>query len=461
MSQGKVYLVGAGPGALDLITLRGYQLIQRADVILHDHLIAKELLLLAGENAEIISVGKFASRHTIPQDQISKILIEKAKSGKVVVRLKGGDPYLFGRGGEEAAGCVDAGVDFEVVPGVTSALAGPCFGGIPPTHRDYTSNVAIVTGHRKKDDLEIEIPKAGTIIFLMGVSNIERIVNTLLKDGWPKETKIAAIENATFYNQRVIKGSLDNFLQIVQQAKLQTPAVFIVGRVVELQEKLDWFTKKPNVLVLGNYPEKYKRLGNIVHRRIIDCVPIDNYSRTDSLLKKVETYDWIIFTSANGVKYLFKRLYEIGKDARALSNAKIAAIGKTTAQKVSEFGITADIVPKNESSAGLLLEFASLDMKGKKVLLPQSEIASNELPDGLLNMQAVIEKLSIYKTVDIKPEPVDFNFIDIILFTSGSTVRAFVKHFGKVPENVKTYCLGQPTLNEAKKHGIDAQIVPD
>ena len=460
MAQGKVYLVGAGPGDVELITVKGYQLICQADVIVHDHLIPAELLELAGPGAEVISVGKFASRHTLPQEKINQLLVEKAKINKVVVRVKGGDPYLFGRGGEEAEACANAGVDFEVVPGITSALAAPCYAGIPPTHRDYTSNVAIVTGHRKEEK-QIEIPKAGTVIFLMGVANIKKIIDSLTKAGFSKETKIAAIEHGTFYDQRVLIGTLENFLQKIQTTTLRTPAIFIVGRVVELHEKLDWFTKKPNVLVLGNHPERYKRLGNIVHRRIIDCVPIDDYSQADSVLKDVETFDWIVFTSVNGAKYLFERLYLIGKDTRSLSNAKIAAIGQTTANRLKQFGISADMIPQNESSAGLLEEFAKLDTKNKKVLLPQSEIASQELPDGLLGMQAVIEKVAVYKTIDIDPGPVDFDYIDRILFTSGSTVRAFVKRFGTVPENVKSYCLGPPTLSEAKKHNIDAEIIPD
>ncbi|MHC4762174.1 MAG: uroporphyrinogen-III C-methyltransferase [Planctomycetota bacterium] len=460
MLQGKVYFVGAGPGDFELITLKGYRLMCRTDVVLYDHLIPAELLNLVKPGAEVISVGKFASRHTMPQDQINKLLIEKAKSNKVVVRLKGGDPYLFGRGGEEAEACAEAGVDFEVVPGVTSALAGPCYGGIPPTHRDYTSNVAIVTGHRKGAE-QIEIPKAGTIIFLMGVSNIEKIVDSLIKEGWPRETKIAAIEHGTCYDQRVVNGTLENFLQKVKQVNLRTPAVFIVGKVVELREKLNWFTKKPNVLVLGQHRQKYNRLGNIVHRRIIDCIPIDNYTKADAVLKDIGIFDWIVFTSVNGVKYLFERLYTMGKDARALSSAKIAAIGKTTANRLKEFGITADMVPENESSTGLLEEFAKLDMKNKKVLLPQSEIASKKLPDGLLSLQAVIEKVLVYKAVDIDLGPVDFDYIDQILFTSGSTVRAFIKRFGQVPENIKSYCLGQPTLDKARKHNINAEIIPE
>lgn len=460
MLQGKIYLVGAGPGDIELITLKGYQLICQADVILHDHLIPHELLRLAKEGAEVISVGKFASRHTLPQDKINELLIEKAKTNQVVVRLKGGDPYLFGRGGEEAEACADAGIDFEVVPGITSALAAACYGGIPPTHRNCTSSVAIVTGHRK-DEKEIVIPKAGTIIFLMSVGNIETIVNSLLKADWPGQTKIAAIENGTCYNQRVITGTLDNFVETVKKEQLQTPAIFIVGQVVELKEKLDWFTKKSNVLVLGNHPEKYKRLGNIVHRRIIDCVPIDDYSKVDSLLEKIGIFDWVVFTSVNGAKYLFKRLYAIGKDARALANTKIAAIGITTAQRLREFGIAVDLVPKNESSAGLLEEFNKINLKNKKILLPRAKISSNELPDGLLDMQAAIEKVTVYKTVELDPGPVDFNYIDKVLFTSGSTVRAFLKQFGSVPAGIKVYCLGNPTLNEAKKHNIaQAELMP-
>ena len=459
MLQGKVYLVGTGPGDRELITLKGLRLIPQADVIIHDHLIPVELLSLSGPGAEVISVGKFASRHTMPQERINSLLVEKAKEGKTVVRLKGGDPYRFGRGGEEALVCAEGGIDFEVVPGVTSALAAACYAGIPPTHRDCTSNIAIVTGHRK-DDSEIEIPKAGTIIFLMSVGNIKKIISSLLKAGWAKETKIAAVENGTCYNQRVIKGTLEDFIGKIQKSKLGTPAIFIVGKVVELQEKLDWFTNKPNVLVLGNHPERYKHLGNIVHRRIIDCVPIENYSYADTVFKNISKFDWLIFTSVNGAKYLFERLYATGKDARALSSAKIAAIGKTTAKRLSEFGILTDMIPKNESSAGLLEEFSKLEMNGRKVLLPQAEISSKELPDGLRGMNAEIEKVAVYKTVETDPGRIDFGHIDKILFTSGSTVHAFVNRFGKVPEGITVYALGKPTQQAAAKYGIAAEIMP-
>lgn len=459
MLYGKIYLVGTGPGDVELITVKGYKLICQADVILHDHLIPSELLRLAKPGAEIISVGKFAGRHTMPQEQINKLLIEKARDNKVVVRLKGGDPLLFGRGGEEAEECVQAGVDFDFVPGVTSALAAPCYGGIPPTHRDCTSNVAIVTGHRK-DEKEIEIPKAGTIIFLMGVANIEKIIKSLLEAGWSGQTKIAAVEKGTCYDQRVIQGTLDDFLEVTQKAQMRTPAVFIVGKVVELKAKLDWFGKKPRILLPGTHPDKYRHLGIIIHRPLIRSVPLDDYTQADKVLKHLNTFDWVVFTSTNGVEFFFQRLNAIGLDTRSIGTVKVAAIGKTTAEKLKTFGVLVDMQPNLESSTGLLDEFKKVSVKGKRILLVRPKVGSNMLLDGLADANAAIEAVVVYRNVDIEPEETDFNFIDQILFTSGSTIRAFLKLYGSVPEGVKVYCLGQPTLNEAKKHNIPAELLP-
>ncbi|MCF7972580.1 MAG: uroporphyrinogen-III C-methyltransferase [Phycisphaerae bacterium] len=467
MTVGKVFLVGAGPGDLGLITFKGHQILGKADVILYDHLSPRELLRLAKPDAELISVGKFASQHTLPQEGINDLLVEKAKQGHMVCRLKGGDCYMFGRGGEEALACVEAGIEFEVVPGITSALAAPCYAGIPPTHRDCTPDIAFVTGHRKApttteadDDWNIDIPKAGTIVFFMSVGNIARIIRSLIQQGWADDTPIAAIEHGTCYDQRVIVGKLNDFLARAEQAKLRKPALFIVGEVVSLHDQLDWFGKKKNVLVLGNHPDRYARLGNVVHRRIIDCVGLEDTTRIDAMLDRMPDNDWIVFTSVNAAKFLFDRVFAQGKDARILGTVKIAAIGKSTAARLREYGLQADLIPDNESSTGLLEAFSKLDIRGKRILLPRAEIASEELPRGLDVMGAIIETLVVYKTVDMEPDEVDFDYIDQILFTSGSTVRAFVKYFGQVPDHVKVLCLGQPTLNTAKAHGIQGDIIP-
>lgn len=454
MAKPKVYLVGAGPGDPELITLKGYKLISQADVILHDHLIPTELLQLAKPTAEIITVAKSAGAHALPQEKINELLIEKAKTAKVVVRLKGGDPYLFGRGAEETQACADAGIDFEVVPGITSALAAPAYAGIPPAHRDYTSNLAIVTGHRRQGKTELEIPKAGTVIFLMGVANLEKIIDSLLKDAWNSNTPIAAIENGTCYNQRVLTGTLDNFLLIATKADLKPPAVIVVGKVVELHEKLDWFSGKPRILVVGTHPEKYAHLGSIVHRPMIKLLPIEDYTQTDKTLQRLSDFDWLVFTSTNGVKFFFQRLFDISLDARALGNAKVAAIGSTTAEMLSSFAILADIQPTEETSVGMLKEFEKIGVQDKKVLLVRPEDTPPALSEGLTELGAKCEQVAVYENIEIEPQQIDFDAIDRILFTSASTVRAFVKYFHSVPDHIKALCLGPPTLEEAKKHGI-------
>lgn len=460
MPNAKVYLVGAGPGDKELITVKGLKILSQADVILYDHLISPELLAHARPEAERISVGKFASDHTLPQEDINALLVQKAKEGKVVVRLKGGDCYLFGRGGEETEACYDAGVAFEVVPGITSALAAPCYAGIPPTHRDCTSSVAIVTGHRKKgDDRPIDIPQAGTVIFLMSVANIQNIIRSLLDAGFPASTPIAAVERGTCYDQRVLKGTLDNFLDIVSDNPLRTPAIFIAGKVVQLQEKLDWFSKKPKILLLGNHPERYSHLGTIVHRPIIRCVESEDDEPTNRFLCNARQYDWIVFTSGNGVGFFFKKLYAFGLDGRIFSKTQFAVIGQATCQRLMEFGIKADLCAAVESSKGLLEAFGKRDRTNMSFLLPQAEVSSDELPDGLTKSGATVDKLVVYKTIETDIEDVDLDYIDQILFTSGSTVKAFIHKFGSLPKHIEALCMGIPTQTTAKQYAIDAKII--
>ncbi len=460
MPKTTVFLIGAGPGDEGLITVKGLKILSQADVILYDHLICPGLLAHAKKEAEMICVGKFAANHTLPQEEINSLMVAKAKEGKVVARLKGGDCYLFGRGGEEAEACCEAGIAFEVVPGITSALAAPCYAGIPPTHRDCTSNIAVVTGHRKKGDTRpIDIPKAGTVIFLMSVGNIENIINSLLAAGYPADTNIAAVEHGTCYDQRIVKGKLDNFLAIIEDNPLRTPAIFIVGKVVELQEKLDWFSKKPKILFLGNHPERYAHLGVIVHRQIIRCVESDDSQQTNQILQSAGKYDWIIFTSGNGIQFFFKKLYALGLDGRIFAGTKFAVIGQASGQRLMEFGIKADLCAAVESSKGLLDAFGTVNVADKSILLPQAEVSSEELPDGLTRNGAKVEKLIVYKTIEIEIDDVDLDYINQILFTSGSTVRAFVKKFKSIPNHIQALCLGIPTQTIAKQYNIDAQII--
>lgn len=460
MSKTSVYLIGAGPGDEELITVRGLKKLSQADVVLYDHLASASLLTYAKEGAELISVGKFASDHTMTQDEINNLMIQKAQQGKTVARLKGGDCYLFGRGGEEAEACYNAGVAFEVIPGVTSALAAACYGGIPPTHRDYTSDVAIVTGHRKQGDKRpIAIPRAGTVIFLMSVGNIKNIIASLMQAGYEPQTPIAAVEHGTCYNQRVIKGTLETFLDVIESNLLRTPAIFIVGKVVELQEKLDWYSKKPKILHLGNHPQRYSHLGVIVHRQLIRCEPVESNELITKCINNASRYDWIVFTSPNGIWFFFEKLYAAGQDARVFATTKFAVIGSASGQQLAKYGIRADICPSNESSKGLLEAFTDIDVIGKSFLLPQAKVSSPELPEGLSQRGAEITKLTLYETVEADCEDIDFDYIDKVLFTSGSTVRAFMNKFTSLPEHVEALCLGIPTQTVAKGFGIEAKII--
>ena len=460
MSNGKVYLVGTGPGDIDLITVRGRNLLQSADAVLYDALICGEILSLGPKHAELIPVGKRAGHHTMPQEQINQLIVDLAKKGKTVVRLKGGDPYVFGRGGEEAIACAENDIDFEVVPGVTSPFAAACYAGIPVTQRGTAASVAVVTGHRKQDDdTPIQIPKADTVIFLMSVTNIQTIIDTLLADGWDPNTLIAAIEHGTWYDQQMITGVLNNFIEIADTNPLRTPAIIVVGKVVGLQDQLNWFAKTPRILTFGTNPHKYRHLGTIVSRQLIECIEPDDCTQADCQIDNIAAFDWLVFTSANGIRFFFARLQSAALDSRVLAGIKIAVIGKVTQAALFEFGINADLCADTESSAGLLDKFSRIDLTNAKILLPQALVSSETLPDGLTKMGAEVTKISVYKTIEKDCEDVDFDYIDKVLFTSGSSVRAFVKRFGKLPPDVKAICLGKPTQTIAKEHGIDAEII--
>ena len=312
-------------------------------------------------------------------------------------------------GGEEAQACANAGVTFAVVPGITSALAAGCYAGIPATHRDFTSDVAIVTGHRKAgDNHPIEIPRAGTVIFLMAVSNIETIIKSMLEAGYTPDTKIAAVERGSCYDQRVIEGTLETFLTIIKDKPLRTPAIFIAGKVVELRKQLDWFSKKPVILHLGTQPQRYENLGTIVHRQIIECVEWDNNEVITEVITGSAQYDWIVFTSSNGIKFFFKKTVLRRVWTHVCMHKQSSLLSEGPAVNVfSKFGIKADLTAAVESSTGLLEAFANVDLAGNSILLPTAKVHSNQLSEGLFQAGAQPDVLVVYKTIEKDIDDID------------------------------------------------------
>ena len=467
-----VYLVGAGAGDFGLLTLKAAEILKSADVVIYDRLADDEILNLC-PNAKKIYVGKSAGAHTLKQDEINQLLVDEARKNKIVVRLKGGDPFVFGRGGEEAIFLRENDLPFEIVPGVTSAIAVPAYAGIPVTHRGIAASFAVVTGH---EDPTKEISSINwknlatavdTLIFLMGVANISKIVAKLIEHGRNPETPAAFIRWGTKSTQKVFVTTLKD----APNAKIQPPAIFLVGEVVNLREQLKWFDTKilfgKKILVTraraqaSKLSRALKNLGAEVLEAptIKIAAPSDEFTSLDAAIKILREFDWIIFTSANGVEKFFERLKVHGLDSRALN--KVAAIGSATAEKLLNFGIVADVVPKNfvaESLADALKNF----VVGKKVLIARAEVARDVLPDTLKNFGADVTIAPVYKTLPEKVTDIDFDSIDLVTFTSSSTVENFVASYGV--ENLKkipSAAIGTITAQTLKNFGVDAKIVAE
>ena len=483
--KGKVYLVGAGPGRADLITVRGAELVGSADCIICDKLANPALLSYAGPNAEIIHVPKRVGAGSCKQEEINKLLIEKASAGKTVVRLKGGDPCVFGRGAEEAAVLAEAGIDFEIVPGVTAAIAAAEYSGIMLTHRDYSSQVVFITGQEaegKKDtniDWHLLAKFPGTIVFYMAMGNLDFIVEQLIKNGMGKETPAAVVANATFPTQRAVKTSLRQLNEQCKQQNIGPPAIVIIGAAADTDDKLNWFMKKPlfgrNIVVTrdrrGNADFAAKiiqRGGNPIEFATIEIKPLTQTNQFLQTLTKLAEYDWIIFTSANGVSIFFDCLQSLKKDARVFGSAKIAAIGSETARRLDEFGIKADFVPTVFTGKELgkqLIGFVNL--QGKNVLLLRSQLASNELAELLVQAKAKVDDTAIYTVVPEKSESnwlkekIADGAIDWLTFASPSSVKAF---FAQIQSdlinssNVRVASIGPVTSQQLKNLGVKVDI---
>jgi uroporphyrinogen III methyltransferase / synthase len=476
---GTVYLVGAGPGDAGLLTLRAAELLERADVVALDALVSKEIAARIPKSAQIVYVGKRAAAHTLPQEQINQLLVDEAKQGKTVVRLKGGDPFVFGRGGEEAEELVAAGVPIEVVPGISSAIAGPAYAGIPVTHRKHATSVTLVTGH-EADEGSTGIKWSslaqldGTIVFMMGFANLSTICHKLMENGMPHDRGVAVISNGTRRDQRTVAGTLRNIELLVKMTKPPTPALIVVGDVVDLHDTINWFETKPlfgkRVVVTRarDQASELKRLledagANVLEFPTIEIVPPQSWDSLDAVLDG--TFDWLVFTSTNGVKFFFERLFERGRDARSLP--KIAAVGDTTAAALRARGIVADLVPTRFVSSELL----PLLPAGESVAIIRAAAGNNDLLDGLRARGETVALGVAYETVAASASDLDelraiLDAIDVVTFTSASTVEHFYGPLTederrRVNERATLASIGPTTSEAIRRYGKEPDIVAE
>ena len=404
--NGIVYLVGAGPGDPRLITLRGVECLRRAEVVVYDYLANEQLLNHAPDGAERIYAGKIGGRHNQAQDEINRLLVEKAGSGKVVVRLKGGDPFVFGRGGEECEALREAGVPFEVVPGVTAAAGAAAYAGIPLTHRDFTASVAFVTGQEGAGKAETSIDwdrlslGGGTVVFYMGVTTLRRSMQRMIQHGRSAETPVALIRWATTPCQQILTGTVADIADKAEAAAFKPPAVTIVGEVVSLRKKLSWFDSRPlcgrKIIVTrsaeqaGEFSARLETSGaTVLECPTIRLVEPESWQLLDLAIRELHGYDWLILTSGNAVRFLFQRMETLGIDARALAGCKVCAVGPKTAEALRSFGIRPDLVPVDYTAEGVVDEFDRLDMHDTRVLFPRADKAREVIPRELKRMGAM------------------------------------------------------------------------
>ncbi|MBU1998351.1 MAG: uroporphyrinogen-III C-methyltransferase [Candidatus Omnitrophota bacterium] len=461
--KNKVYLVGAGPGKPDLITVRGLNILKEADVVIYDYLVDKRILENAKEGADLICCdklakkGRYSNGFSKHQERISNLIVKKAKEGKRVARLKNGDVSIFSRLSQELDALVRNKIDYELVPGVTAASGAASYAGIPLTDREFASTCAFVTGHEdpNKEVSSIDwkaLSKVGTVVFYMAVENLPEIVKELIKVGKPKDTGCAIVQNATLATQKVLSANLEDIAKRAKREGIKPPAIIVVGDVVKLGKRFNWLKKNKKIIFTGLSEERFFIKGVYFHLPLIKIEPMDDYRGFDNYLKNISDYDWLIFASRYGVEYFFKRLEAVGLDSRVLNGIKIAAVGDSTKNRLLDFGIKADLVPRNESSKGLIERFKKENFKGKNIFLPRSDISDKGLEKELGKLGALVTTSVAYRNVMPKDLPdLDLNDFDKIMFTSPSTVRNFKKRYKKVPKKVKIRYIGDVTLREIKR----------
>ena len=484
--RNRVYLIGAGPGDPKLLTLKALECIKNADVVVYDYLASPSLLKHTETDAELIYAGKKGGDHTLTQDQINALIVEKASRGLTVARLKGGDPFIFGRGGEEAQVLVENGIEFEIVPGVTSAIAAPAYAGIPLTHRDHVSSVSFITGHEDPAKTETGIhwdslAKGGsTLVFLMGVKNLSSITENLITHGRSPSTPVALVRWGTTPKQQTVTGTLDNIVERVRESGLKPPAIIVVGDVVSLREELRWFDHLPllgkKIVVTraraqaSDLVEKLSRLGaECIEIPAIRINPPSDNSALVNAVQQIDTYQWVVFTSVNGVDFFFKTLYGLGRDVRSLGHLKFACIGPATLDRLRTFGIVADILPETYRAESVIQAFEHQNIRGTNILLPRAMEARTVLPEELDKMGAVVDEVTAYVTTmddrsrEKLSEAGEHTDVDMVTFTSSSTVKNFAGlfpdgDFSAFMENTATACIGPITADTAARLGLCVDV---
>ena len=482
IEAGTVYLVGAGPGDLGLVTLRARECIEQAEVIVYDHLVNAEMLAWARESAEIIYAGKQAGQHSLTQDEINALLVEQARQGRNVVRLKGGDPFVFGRGAEEAKTLADSRIPFEVIPGITAAIAGPAYAGIPVTHRVQNSHVTFFTGHEDPSKKESSIDFAalaqlgGTQIMLMGVEKIDAITREMMAKGVRQDLPVALVRWATTGRQQTVTGTLKNIAERVSEAGFSAPAVAVFGDVVSLREDLNWYERRPlsgkRIVVTrtrkqaGALTGKLRALGaDVLELPTIRIEPPTDLRAFAELVRDSHGYDWVVFTSPNGVDAFFEIFFKLYDDAREIGGVKIAAIGPATAQRVRDFHLHVDLQPDDFVAEAIVREFQKQGgVENLRILIARAEKARDVLPKELSSLGAIVDEGLAYRTV---PETRDITgarrrFLeegaDLITFTSSSTVENFLALNLPWPERMKTATIGPVTSATARNSGLKVDV---
>ena len=487
--SGKVYLIGAGPGDPGLLTLKAKSCIEQADVVVYDYLASPAFLTYASKDAQRIYVGKKGGDHTLSQHEINQLLVKKANQGLHVARLKGGDPFVFGRGAEEAQELLAAGIAYEVIPGVTSAISAPAYAGIPVTHRDHTSFVSFITGHedptRKNSRMQWDVfaRSDATLVFLMGVKNLKNIVTQLMDHGKPADTPIALVRWGTTPQQQTVTGTLETIVENVRQAGLKSPAVIVVGSVVSLRKELTWFDRTPlfgkNIVITRARAQASGLMADLT-RLGAQCIeiptiriepPADN-TPVISAIHRIKEYDWLVFTSVNGVKFFFDTLFGLGKDVRILGHLKFACIGPVTKQRLADYGIISDILPETFRAESVIHAFSTEDIQGKTVLLPRAKKARTILPEELTKMGARVDEVTTYETLleqeagSTLNELLGKKQIDAVTFTSSSTVTNFMSLLpsGKAADllkHVTIASIGPITSDTIRSFGLEPTVEAD